>query len=43
LRLGVGGAGDELFAHAWIEIDDRPLENVAGFGVFQVAATGATP
>jgi hypothetical protein len=43
LRLGVGGAGDAVFAHAWLEIDDRPLENVAGLGVFQVAATGATP
>jgi hypothetical protein len=42
LRLGVGGAGDALFAHAWIEIDDRPLENVDGLGVFQEVATGAT-
>jgi hypothetical protein len=42
LRLGVGGAGETLFAHAWIEIDDRPLENVAGLGVFQDAAIGST-
>ena len=35
VRLGVAGAGDTLLAHAWLEIDDRPLENVAGLGVFQ--------
>ena len=42
LRLGVGGASDTLFAHAWIEIDDRPLENVSGLGVFQDVARGTT-
>ena len=31
LRLGVGGAGDALFAHAWIEIDDHAdLARAAG-------------
>jgi Transglutaminase-like superfamily len=35
VRLGVAGSGDHLFAHAWVEIDDRPLESVAGFNVFQ--------
>jgi hypothetical protein len=29
-------------AHAWLEIDDRPLENVDGFGVFQHASAGTT-
>ena len=42
LRLGVGGAGDTLFAHAWIEIDDRPLEDVSGLGVFQEVVGGPT-
>jgi hypothetical protein len=42
LRFGVGGAGDTLFAHAWIEIDDRPLEDVSGLGVFQQVASGST-
>ena len=42
LRLGVGGAGDTLFAHAWIEIDDRPLEDVSGLGVFQDVSDSPT-
>ena len=35
VRLGVAGTGAELVAHAWLEIDDRPLESVAGLSVFQ--------
>ncbi len=35
LRLGVAGTGDALLAHAWVEIDGRPLEGVDGYGVFQ--------
>jgi hypothetical protein len=42
VRLGVAGTGDEVFAHAWLEIDDRPLENVDGFGVFQHASARTT-
>jgi Transglutaminase-like superfamily len=40
LRLGVAGDGDGLLAHAWIEIDDRPLEGIAGYAVFQLPSTG---
>jgi hypothetical protein len=35
LRLGFAGSGDEMFAHAWLEIHDRPLEDVAAFSLFQ--------
>jgi transglutaminase superfamily protein len=35
LRLGVAGSGDQFYAHAWLEIHDRPLEAVAGFSRFQ--------
>jgi hypothetical protein len=35
LRLGLGGSGDEVYAHAWLEIQDRPLEEIAGFSIFQ--------
>jgi hypothetical protein len=35
VRLGVAGTGADLVAHAWLEIDDRPLENVEGLLVFQ--------
>ena len=35
VRLGVAGAGDTLLAHAWLEIDGRPLEPVAQFKAFQ--------
>jgi hypothetical protein len=48
VRLGVGGEGDGLHAHAWLEIDDRPLESVTGLSVFQSPAgsgarTGTRP
>jgi hypothetical protein len=35
LRLGLTGAGDGVFGHAWLEIGDRPLEDVAAFSLFQ--------
>jgi Transglutaminase-like superfamily len=37
VRLGVAGSGDHLLAHAWLEIEDRPLENVAELRVFHEA------
>ena len=36
VRLGVANAGEDLFAHAWVEIDGRPLESLAGITAFQV-------
>jgi hypothetical protein len=38
VRLGVTGGGDALLAHAWLEIDDRPLEDVAEFNRFELRA-----
>jgi hypothetical protein len=35
LRLGMIGSDANLLAHAWVEIDDRPLEPVNGYTVFQ--------
>ncbi len=35
VRLGMSPAATGLFAHAWLEIDDRPLESVAEMMVFQ--------
>lgn len=35
LRIGVRRDGDDVLAHAWLEIDGRPLEHVAGLAVFQ--------
>jgi Transglutaminase-like superfamily len=42
VRLGVAGTGDTIHAHAWVEIDDRPLENVTGFNRFQRTPTDTT-
>jgi Transglutaminase-like superfamily len=42
VRLGVAGSGDTLVAHAWLEIDDRPLETVTDYRLFQSAPTEAT-
>jgi transglutaminase superfamily protein len=39
VRLGVAGAGDTLLAHAWLEIDGRPLETVTQFNAFQRRST----
>jgi hypothetical protein len=38
VRLGLAGRGDDVLAHAWLEIDDRPLENISGLNVFQRSA-----
>lgn len=35
LRIGVGKDGDNLLAHAWLEIGGRPLEHVVGLAAFQ--------
>jgi hypothetical protein len=35
IRLGLTGSGDELLAHAWLEIDGRPLETVDHFVRFE--------
>jgi hypothetical protein len=37
VRLGTVGAGDTLVAHAWIEIENRPLETIDDFRPFHVA------
>lgn len=42
VRLGVAGTGDDLHAHAWLEIDGRPLENVGAFDTFQNVSSGVT-
>ena len=42
VRLGVAGVGDTLMAHAWLEIDDRPLEPVTDYRLFQRAPIEAT-
>jgi hypothetical protein len=42
IRVGVAGTGEELHAHAWLEIDGRPLESVTEFSVFQRAPIGAS-
>jgi hypothetical protein len=39
VRLGISHASGGLFAHAWLEIDDRPLERVDDMTVFH-ATTG---
>ena len=39
IRLGVAGVGDTLVAHAWLEIDGRPLESVSQFSLFQSTST----
>lgn len=35
VRLGVTGAGDTLLAHAWLEIDGRPLERIEDYSRFE--------
>jgi hypothetical protein len=41
VRLGTIGAGESLTAHAWIEIDDRPLESISDVHAFLDPPTGA--
>lgn len=38
VRIGITGVGHGLSAHAWIEIDERPLEAVGAFSAFQRSA-----
>ena len=40
VRLGVTGTGDELLAHAWLEIDGRPLEPSSSYVRVRAAADG---
>jgi hypothetical protein len=40
LRLGVAGTGDDIHAHAWLEIDGRPLEAVGAFTPFEDSPPG---
>jgi hypothetical protein len=42
VRLGIAGAGDAILAHAWVEVADRPLEDVAGFSALEHARVEAT-
>jgi hypothetical protein len=35
VRLGTVGGGADLVAHAWVEIDGRPLESLVGVTSFQ--------
>jgi hypothetical protein len=43
VRIGVTGSGDELVAHAWIEIDDRPFERVDAYRPFQHHPVSSSP
>ena len=43
VRIGVTGSGDDLVAHAWIEIDDRPLERVDAYRPFQHHPVSSSP
>jgi len=42
IRLGTAGTGSTLRAHAWVEIDGRPLEDVAGYTVLRIRPEGRT-
>lgn len=35
IRLGITRGTGEVRAHAWVEIDGRPLEDVTAFDTFQ--------
>lgn len=37
LRIGVGGTGNDIHAHAWLEVDGRPVEAVGAFSAFERA------
>ena len=39
IRLGLVEVADDFTAHAWVEIDDRPLESIAGYAIFQQRET----
>ena len=38
IRLGVKGTGDEVAAHAWLELGGRPLEDVSDYARFERAS-----
>lgn len=40
IRIGIGGTVDSLRAHAWLEVGDRPLEDLDDLQPFQRAASG---
>jgi len=40
IRLGMSSTAAGFFAHAWLEIDDRPLERVTELIVFQSTTDG---
>jgi len=42
VRIGVSGGGAEVLAHAWLELEGRPLESLAGFTPFQQTSTSGT-
>lgn len=42
LRIGFGGLGGDVHAHAWLELDGRPLEPVTGFTAFEQTTTRAS-
>jgi hypothetical protein len=37
VRIGTIGAGDAIVAHAWIEIENRPLETIGEYRAFETA------
>lgn len=41
IRIGLRGADSDMVAHAWLEIDGQPLEDVSDIGAFAMAGTGA--
>ncbi|MET0579389.1 MAG: lasso peptide biosynthesis B2 protein [Ilumatobacteraceae bacterium] len=42
VHLGIRGAGDTIHAHAWLEVEGRPLETLDGFTRFGDGAGTAT-
>lgn len=42
IRLGLATDRDDLSAHAWLEIDGRPLEHIAAYDVFHLDANPNT-
>jgi len=41
IRIGLRGADTDMVAHAWLEIDGKPLEDVSDVGAFAIAGSGA--
>ena len=40
IRIGLRGADTDMVAHAWLEIDGQPLEDVSDIGAFAVVGNG---